>query len=86
MYIEKIRTNASSTLIMWNLKVNEEKTSPETIKREVDEELETWRKNKKLCSILGDSDDMIKRHQLAAAAFSSLKDMWTRRKIVSEWK
>jgi hypothetical protein len=85
-YTEKVRTNASNSLIVWNLKVNEDKTSSETIKREKEHELETWRKTRKLGSLLGDSEDMAKRQQLAATAFSSLKEMWSRRRIVREWK
>ena len=84
-YTEKVRTNATSSLIVWNLKVNEDKTSSETIKREKEHESETWRKTRKLGSLLGDSEDMAKRQQLAAAAFSSLKEMWSRRRIVREW-
>lgn len=37
-YKEKVRTNASSSLIVWNLKVNEDKTSSETIKRDKEHE------------------------------------------------
>ena len=84
-YTEKVRTNATSSLIVWNLKVNEDKTSSETIKREKYHELETWRKTRKLGSLLGDSEDMAKRQQLAAAAFSSLNTgrAWTNRRISS---
>ena len=46
----------------------------------------TWRESKKLGSLLGDSEDMVRRIQLAAAALVKLKEMWSRRRIVSERK
>jgi hypothetical protein len=46
-------------LIVWNLKVNQEKISPETIKREKMER--SWRPGEKRGnSLLGDSKDMVK--------------------------
>ena len=52
--------------------MNDEKTKPESIKRDT-KELETWRESKKLVSLLGDSEDLKRRKQLAAAASGGLK-------------
>ena len=61
-------------LIKSNLQVNESKTEFTTISRSDD----SWRKVKKVGSLLGDSEDVCRRKQLSNAALYKLKNIWLR--------
>ncbi|XP_065189571.1 uncharacterized protein LOC135820187 [Sycon ciliatum] len=68
----------------WALKVNPDKTEITVLGRSLDRVAEQWRTTKKLGSLLGDSEDVSRRKQLAAAAFRSLWSLWSRRSTVGE--
>ena len=65
-----------------NFKVNTNKTENTVIKRG-DRIEESWRNVKKLGSLLGDSEDLIRRKQLASATFNSLNKLWLSKKRVN---
>ena len=69
-----------------NLKVNDDKTEHTIIKRCADRNDETWRHVKKVGSLLGDSEDMIRRKQLAMASMNRLQSVWLRKDHISEAK
>ena len=68
-----------------NLKVNKEKTE-HTIPIRGDRNTETWRSVKKVGSLLEDSEDIIRRKQLALASMNKLERVWIKRDHVSELK
>ena len=69
------------TLGEWNLKVNAGKTEFTTVCRDTTE----WHKTRKLGSLLNDEEDIIRRKQLAAAAFKNMQSIWVRRhKIINQ--
>lgn len=72
----------AETLKTDNLKVNDSKTEHTTIKREKKRIDEKWRAVKKLGSLLGDSEDVIRRKQLSYSAMNKIKPMWNGRKKV----
>ena len=76
-----INSIVAPTLKEENLIVNESKTEHPTIKRGNRLE-ETWRGVKKLGSLLGDSEDLIRRKQLSCAAMNKIKSMWLGKKTV----
>ena len=73
----------AETLKSDNLKVNQSKTEHTTIRREKQRIDEKWRTVKKLGSLLGDSEDVIRRKQLSYTAMNKIKPMWKGRKKVS---
>jgi sorting nexin-29 len=76
-----IAENIAKCLAKHNLTVNNEKTELTTIKRGQRHE-ETWRKSKKLGSLLGDEEDIIRRKNLATAALGQLKHVWKRANLI----
>ncbi|XP_065195285.1 uncharacterized protein LOC135826608 [Sycon ciliatum] len=64
----------SNKLLEWDLKVNETKKEHTHIEQHTDRIEEEWRNTKKLGSLLGDAEDMLRRQQLATVAFGKL---WT---------
>ena len=64
--------------------MNETKTEHTHIERHTDRIEEEWRTTKKLGSLLGDAEDMLRRQQLATVAFGKLWTLWIRRSLVSE--
>jgi hypothetical protein len=74
-YIQTVMNEAPTVLKDWNLKVNEAKLEHTIIKRD-DRDKEAWRSTKKLGSLLGDHEDLKRRKQLAANAFSKSKALW----------
>ncbi|XP_065197602.1 uncharacterized protein LOC135829123 [Sycon ciliatum] len=68
----------------WALKVNPDKTEITVLGRSLDRVAEQWRTTKKLGSLLGDSKDVSRRKQLAAAACRLLWSLWSRRSTVGE--
>ena len=76
--ISAIEPAAEVILKSWNLSVNREKTEKTTLKREeTGAEEVTWRKTKKLGTLLGDYEEMKRRKQLAAASFKNLWRIWS---------
>eukprot|EP00117_Sycon_ciliatum_P016529 scpid72716/ scgid1736/ LINE-1 reverse transcriptase homolog len=78
---ERLRTllpTISNKLLEWDLKVNETKTEHTHIERHTDRIEEEWRTTKKLGSLLGDAEDMLRRQQLATVAFGKLWTLWIR--------
>jgi hypothetical protein len=78
-YIKSTEEKAGPCLKNWDLLVNNDKTEHTTLKRGRDEDDEPWRKTKKLGTLLGDSQELQRRKQLAAASFQSLKRIWSRK-------
>ena len=85
--LRKIKLNeiVSNILKEDNLIVNNEKTEHTVIKRiEKNKNAELWRHTKKLGSLLGDSEDIARRKQLAIVAFGNLNNIWIRKDKVRE--
>ena len=74
--LANIETNASSILKSWYLAMNCDKTELTKLKREKEKEEETWRKTKKLGTLLGDSEEMRRRKQLASVAYGNMMRIW----------
>ena len=77
LYTEAIEQEASSALKNWNLSVYAQKTEKTILKREEKKEDEDWRTVKELGSLLEDSEKVQRRKQLSAAAFKSLRKIWS---------
>ena len=71
--LNDIDSMASNILQAWNLTINKEKTERMTLKRETKREEEQLRKTQQLGTLLGDSEEMRRRKQIANI---SLKNMW----------
>jgi hypothetical protein len=86
--LERVEPEAKSILGAWNLAVNTDKTELTHIRREKEKENEAWRNTKKLGSLLGDTEDLARRKQLAAASFKNLSAIWSgkRNRISTEKK
>ena len=70
------------TLKVYNLTVNVDKTEKIVIKR--GERLEEfWRKSKKLGSLLGDEEDILRRKTLARNALREIDNVWVRKTKIS---
>jgi hypothetical protein len=80
-FIAQTEAAAPAALDRWHLLVNSDKTEHTTLKRgeETTTEQEPWRNTKKLGTLLGDTQEMHRRKQLAAAAFQSMKRIWSRK-------
>jgi hypothetical protein len=76
--LEEIEPIASKTLGEWNLAVNTDKTEWTLLRRENKED-EKWRNTKKLGTLLGDTEELARRKQLAAASFNNLSSIWTKK-------
>ncbi|XP_071943833.1 uncharacterized protein [Antedon mediterranea] len=66
-------------LSTFNLNVNKEKTEHTIVRREKEDIQEQWRNTKKVGSLLGDRQDIIRRKQLARVAMTKLNSMWLRK-------
>ena len=66
-----------------NLKINEDKTEHTEIKRG-DRNTESWRYAKKVGSLIGDTEDIMRRKQLAIASMNNLFKIWIRQDHISE--
>ena len=64
--------------------MNVEKTEETSLKREPDKKLETWRKTKKLGTLLGDTEEFMRRKILATQAQKKMKNLCRRKHKVSE--
>lgn len=60
--------------------MNTEKTELTHLKRHENKTDETWRETKKLGTMLGDSEELKRRKQLAATAFKNLSKLWENRR------
>jgi hypothetical protein len=79
---EKLNSIVKDTLATENLNVNDSKTEKTTIERKQRDE-EKWRLVTKLGSMIGDSEDIISRKQLSAAAVTSMEKIWIRKNKIS---
>ena len=69
-----------------NLQVNNDKTERLILQRG-DRDTEQWRESLKLGSYLGDTEDILRRKQLALAAFNKMKRVWLdKQKVTLEKK
>ena len=66
-----------------NLKVNADKTEHTTLERG-DRNTKSWRYVKKVGSLLGDAEDIMRRKQLAIASMNSMNKIWIRRTKIRE--
>ena len=64
--------------------MNHDKTESTEITRLNDRNKEEWRSTRKLGSLIGDDEDVLRRKQLATAAFRGLGNLWKRGQQVSE--
>ena len=81
--VDQLITKEVSTILKThNLHVNDDKTEKITLMRDADKNKEDWRKVKKLGSLLGDTEDVIRRKQLASAAFEKMNSIWIRRRKI----
>ena len=79
-FIASIEDIAAPILSRWDLRINSEKTEHITLKREANQDQEAWRFAKKLGTLLGDTQELQRRKQLAAASFQAFKHIWHRKK------
>ena len=77
---EVLKLNVKEILAERNLKVNEDKTEETIIKREKEKRNETWRKTRKLGSLLGDYEDMKRREQLSNGAMAGVRKIMKKSK------
>ena len=77
--ITAIETNANDILKSWSLAMNGDKTEETILKRGEKREDETWRKTKKLGTLLGDTEELARRKQLAGVAFHNMRKLWNRK-------
>lgn len=92
-HLNKLEKQVPDILAKFNLFANPSKwertaiTPPVKLptkgKGENREEEATWRKTKKLGTLLGDQEDIERRKSLATAAFRSLRLLWQRKKVTS---
>ena len=71
-------------LAKYNLLVNEEKTEYTNVKRESKKEEESWRKVKKVGSLLGDEEDIDRRKKLATVVMNKMDKIWIRKDKISK--
>ena len=68
----------------YNLLVNNDKTEYTNIKREAKTEDETWRKVKKVGSLLGDEEDIDRRKTLSTLAMNKMLAIWIRKDKINQ--
>ena len=83
-WLADVEATASTVLPQWSLIMNRDKTEYTDIFRSEDRMDEEWRTTRKLDSLLGDEEDIMRRKQLATAAFQSLWSLWKRHQHISE--
>jgi hypothetical protein len=77
--LDEIEPKAQAILGEYNLAMNTEKTEKTTLRRAANKQEETWRSTKKLGTLLGDTEEMRRRKQLAAFSFNNLWRLWSRK-------
>ena len=80
---EKLLSIVKESLLKQNLKVNEAKTEITVLKRG-DRNTEMWRNVKKLGSLIGDSEDILRRKQLSIVASRKLNQIWIRNNKIKQ--
>ena len=80
---DRIISIVKESLLKQNLKVNETKTEFTTLKRG-NMNTENWRNVKKLGSLLGDSEDILRRKQLSIIASRKLNQIWIKKNKVKK--
>lgn len=80
-FLNNVEEEATNTLARWSLHVNKSKTERTTITREADENSESWRKSKKLGTLLGDSEGVTRRRVLASSALNKAMALWRGSKV-----
>ena len=75
---EIIEDIAPQHLAAWNLQMNPDKTEITVINRN---QQDSWKNTKKLGTLLGDTEDIAKRKQLAWIAFGKMYKVWKREQI-----
>ena len=65
-------------------KVFPERNLKHTVLERGNRNTEAWRNIKKVGSLLGDAEDIIRRKQLAIASMDNLNKVWIRRDHISE--
>ena len=83
-WLADVEATASTVLPQWSLIMNRDKTEYTDIFRSADRIDEEWRTTRKLGSLLGNEEDIMRRKQLATAAFQSLWSLWKRHQHISE--
>ena len=66
-----------------NLQINDTKTEHTVLKRS-DKKIEEWRSTKKLGSLIGDQEDILRRKQLSTTALHNLSNIWIRKNRITE--
>ena len=79
----KLNNIVKDTLLEDNLVVNDTKTEHTIIERGKKRNEEEWRNVKKLGSLLGDGEDIIRRKQLAIVANKEFNQLWIRKEKLS---
>ena len=77
--LETIEPEAKRILGTYNLSINTDKTEKTVLTREETKEEETWDTTKKLGTLLGETEEMRRRKQLAACSFNNLWRIWSRK-------
>jgi len=83
-WLNSLEDDVVAVLGNWFLNVNPSKTEKTRIFRSKDRIGEEWRSTKKLGSLLGDEEDVMRRKQLATIMFQSMWSMWKRRDLIHE--
>ena len=82
-FLDEIERIAPACLAEWSLTINASKTERTSISRHADRIQEEWRMTRKLGSLLGEAEDVVRRKQLANVAFRKLWTLWFRRSQIS---
>ena len=82
--IDLIETKAPAILGKWNLQMNLNKSEFTHVEKRNNRNDEYWRNVKKLGSLLGDTEDVLRRKNLARAALNRMWKLWINRNRLSE--
>ena len=77
-FLNAIERIAPACLAEWSLQINAAKLERTSVRRHADITNENWQKTRKLGSLLGESEDLARRMQLANVAFHKLWTVWFR--------
>ena len=75
-YLNEIERIAPACLAEWSLLINAAKTERTSVSRQADRAHEPWRTTRKLGSLLGKTEDVARRMQLANVSFHKLWTVW----------
>ena len=82
--IDLLEAKAPAILKKWNLQMNLSKSEFTHVEKRSSRTDEHWRNVKKLGSLLGDTEDVLRRKNLARAALSRMWKLWINRNRLSE--